>query len=117
MTQRHVLIMALCAGAVLAFFSFGLHECAVDAGESEVRVACRAICTLNSEAGATGAVGGPMGAVANTFQGVACGAMSDEAPQLLQCRDRLIMTQMSVADYHCLRDAESLAEARDCDVL
>jgi len=116
-TQKHVLIMALCTGTVLAFFSFGLHECALSAEEAEVRVACRSICTLSGKAGTTGAVGGPMGAIASSFQGVACGAMSDEAPQLLKCRDQLMMTQMSVADYHCLRDAESLAEARDCDVL
>jgi hypothetical protein len=109
--------MALAAGMVLAFFSLGLHECGVAAEEAEIRVACRAICTLSDTAGANGAVGGPMGAMASSFQGVACGAMSDEATQLIQCRDQLITTQMSVADYHCLRDAETLAEARDCDVL
>ena len=43
--------------------------------------------------------------------------MSDEAPQLLRCRDTLSTKEMSIADYHCLRDAESLGEARDCDVL
>ena len=58
-----------------------------------------------------------MGEMATSFQGVACGAMSDEAPQLLRCRDILSPKEMSVADYHCLRDAESLGEARDCDVL
>jgi len=116
-TQKHVLIMALCTGIVLAFFSFGLHECSISAEEAEIRVACRAICTVSDKAGAAGAVGGPMGALANSFKGVACGAMSDEAPQLLKCRDQLLMTQMSVADYHCLRDAKTLAEARDCDVL
>ena len=117
MTQRTVLVMALCTGTVLAFFSLGLHECAVSAGEAEVRVACRAICALGDEAGPTGAVGGAMGELAASFKGVACAAMSDEAPQLLRCRDTLSTREMAVADYHCLRDAESLGEARDCDVL
>ena len=117
MTQRTVLIMALCSGAVLTFFSLGLHECSVSAGEAEVRMACRSICALGSEASPSGAVGGPMGEMAASFQGIACGAMSDEAPQLLRCRDTLSTKEMSIADYHCLRDAESLGEARDCDVL
>lgn len=117
MTQRHVLIMALCTGTVLAFFSLGLHECALSAGEAEMRVACRAVCDLSVEAGPRGAVGGQLGELASRFQGVACSAMSDEAPQLLHCRNVLQTTDMSVADYHCLRDATSLAEARACEVL
>jgi len=106
--------MALCSGTVLAFFSLGLHECAVSAGEAQVRMACRSICALGAQAGA---VDGAVGEMATSFEGVACGAMSDEAPQLLRCRDALQATEMSVADYHCLRDAEDQEEARDCDVL
>lgn len=117
MTQKHVLIMALISGTVLAFFSAGFHECAIRAGEAEVRVACRAICSLSDEAGPKASVGGPIGELSSRFKGVACTAMSDEAPQLLSCLERLGGAEMSVADYHCLRDAESLAEARDCDVL
>ena len=117
MTQRHVLVMAGCAAAVLSFFSLGLHDCALSAEEAEVRVACRSICALGTDAAPLEAVPGALGALATGFQGVACGAMSDEAPQLLRCRDALSASGMSVADYHCLRDAESLVEANDCDVL
>ena len=117
MTQRHVLIMALVSGCVLAFFSFGFHECAMEAGEAEVRVACRTICKLGDQAGPTESVGGAMGQVATSFKGIACSAMSDEAPQLLACRAMLLERNISVADYHCIRDAESLAAARDCGAL
>jgi hypothetical protein len=75
------------------------------------------VCALSVKAGPAGAVTGPLGELASGFQGVACQAMSDEAPQLLRCRDALMATSISVADYHCLRDAKSLAEARDCDAL
>ena len=114
MTQRHILIMALVAGTVLGFFSLGLHECALSAGEAEMRVACRSICALSAQESAGDDV---LRELTLGFQGVACSAMSDEAPQLLRCRDALRTREMSVADYHCLRDAEDLAEARDCDVL
>ena len=117
MTQRHVLIAAMCSGLVFAFFSLGLHECAVSAEEAEVRAACRAICTLSNAARPAETVGGTMGELVSSFKGVACSAMSDEAPQLLACRDALQAREMSVADYHCLRDAGSLATARGCDVL
>jgi len=116
MTQRHVLIMALLSGSVLAFFSAGLHECALDAGEAEVRVACRTLCALSDKAGPKESVGGDLGQMVSTFKGVACTAMSDEAPQLLACRDVLLPKAISVADYHCLRDAETLAQAKDCEV-
>jgi len=116
-TQRHVLYLALGTGAILAFFSAGLHKCAIDAGEAEVRVACRTICTLSDKAQSGEGVGGAMGKLALSFKGVACGAMSDEAPELLSCRELLMPRGLSIADYHCLRDAESLAEARDCGVL
>ena len=116
MNQRHVLIMALCTGAVLAFFSLGFHHCAMTATEAELRVACRAICSVSTRTDSTTTVPGDMGQLAEGFRGVACSAMSDEAPQLLQCRDTLTAREISVADYHCLRDATTLAEARDCDV-
>ncbi len=109
--------MAVCTGVVLAFFSLGLHECAVSADEAEMRVACRAMCELSTAPLRQGAVGGQLGEIASRFRGIACSAMSDEAPQLLHCRDILKTRSMSVADYHCLRDAEHLAEARACDVL
>ena len=117
MTQRHVLVMAICTAVVLSFFSLGLHHCALSAEEAEVRLACRSICELGTRAEPRDAVPGAMGELATAFQGVACRAMSDEAPQLLRCRDALSATGMSVADYHCVRDAESLAEAHGCDVL
>ncbi len=117
MTQGHVLVVALCAGTVLGFFSLGLHECALSAGEAEVRVACRSVCALSVSAGPASAVPGTLGELSSGFRGVACQAMSDEAPQLLRCRDALTALSISVADYHCLRDAKSLAEARDCDAL
>lgn len=117
MTQKHVLLMAAGTAVVLSFFSLGLHQCAITAEEAEVRLACRSICGLGTDAEARDAVPGPLGALATDFQGVACRAMSDTAPQLLRCRDALSATGLSLADYHCLRDAESLAEAHDCDVL
>ncbi len=117
MTQRHVLILALISGSVLAFFSAGFHECALEAGEAEVRVACRSLCALSAKAGPEQSVGGDLGKIVADFKGVACSAMSDQAPQLLGCRDSLLSRAISVADYRCLRDAEALGEAQECEVL
>ncbi len=117
MTQRHVLILAGVSAVALGFFTLGLHEWALAAGEAEIRVACRALCELAEEGPRAEAVAGPVGGLIASFHGVACRAMSDQAPQLKRCRDALLDAEISVADYHCLRDASDGAEAKGCDVL
>ena len=116
MKPQTVLKLAVVAGLLLALWSFGVHHHFMTADEAQVRLACRSLCTLGAEQRGAGVASDDAARLALSFSGTNnCGALSDDAPALVGCRDALLAAGISVSDYHCLADAESLSEANGCD--
>ena len=115
MNARRVNILAGCTAVVLAFFSLGFHECAVDADEAQIRLVCRHVCTLGATK--SQALDLPPGsqwrAIIEAYDD-SCGGMSDESEALLQCVEVLRSRAISVQDYRCLKETSSRSDLTDC---
>ncbi len=115
MRPQTVLKLAIACGALLLLWSFGVHQHFMAADEAQARLACRSLCALGAAQEGRGVATETAGELALSFSGSArCGALSDESPALVACRDRLLQASISVASYHCLAEADSLSEAGAC---
>ena len=115
MNARRVNILAGCTAVVLAFFSLGLHECAVDADEAQIRLVCRHICALGAATPklTESQLGSRWDSVIQSYDD-SCDTMSDESESLLQCVEALRSEVISVRDYRCLKETTSLGALVDC---
>lgn len=114
MQMRTVLIAMGASGLVLLGYTIGLHEHLVAADEPRLRHACKRLCRLAEAASEAGGSGGPVTALARSFEGRRCDALPDDAPELLRCRDRLRRAGMSKATWRCIVRAPGLDAARRC---
>ena len=115
MNARRINILAGCTAVILAFFSLGLHECAVDADEAQIRLVCRHVCALSAATPTltTPELGSRWDSVIQSYDD-SCDSMSDESEALLQCVEALRSEVISVRDYRCLKETTSLSTLLDC---
>ena len=118
MNARRVNILAGLTAAVLAFFSFGFHEGALDADEAQIRLACRSICEVSATEQPIDDHHTPWWTdIVFDFKDGACADMSDEDAALLRCVEAMKQATISVKDYRCLKETTSLASLSECDTL
>lgn len=118
MNARRVNILAGLTATLLAFFSLGFHEGAIDADEAQIRLACRSICKVSVTEQQGNAHRAPRWTdIVQAFKGGSCADMSDEDAALLRCVEALTRETISVRDYRCLKDTTSLSTLSKCDAL